>query len=237
MAPYRRVVLKISGEYLSDGTEALAHEKIRTLTEEIVAAKKLGTEISIVIGGGNLFRGHTYNGRDSGFMRTDADKMGMLATAINAIALRSVLESRGTDTVVLSAISIEGIADRFSISRCENALESGKIVIFCCGTGNPFFSTDSAAALRACELRADVLLKATNVDGVYDRDPRQFADAKRFSRITYQEVLQKELHVMDLTAFILCMENGIPIRIFNGTVDGSLAQIVAGKDFGTLIEK
>ena len=236
MSAYKRVVLKISGEYLSDGNATFAHPRIDSLVKEIIAVKDLGTQLSIVIGGGNVFRGHTYNGRDSGFIRTDADKMGMLATAINAIALRSVLDTCGVDTTIMSSIGIEGIANRFSISDCDAALDSGKVVIFCCGTGNPFFSTDSAAALRACELHADILLKATNVDGIYDRDPHQFADAKKFTRLTYQEVLQNVIHVMDLTAFVLCMENAIPIRVFNGAEPGMIVKAASGSEIGTIIE-
>jgi uridylate kinase len=205
------------------------------LTKQAVALHALGIELSIVVGGGNIFRGQPYHGRHSGFIRTDADKMGMLATAINALALRSTLETHGVNTLVQSSVAIEGMVDRFSTHNTELALKSGKIVIFCCGTGNPFFSTDSAAALRACELHADILLKATTVDGVYDSDPRKNMHAKKFDRLSYRDVLDKNLNVMDLTAFILCMENSIPIRIFSGQGDGEIVRAIHDPSIGTFI--
>lgn len=211
------------------------HELLGLLIKQVVAVNALGIELSIVIGGGNIFRGHTYNGRESGFMRTDADQMGMLATAINALALRSTLETQGIHTLVQSSIAIESIAPRFSLDDTECALKSRKIVIFCCGTGNPFFSTDSAAALRACELRADILLKATTVDGIYDCDPRKNSNAKKFDRLSYGEVLEKNLKVMDLTALILCMENKIPIRVFSGQKDGEIIRAIQDPSLGTFI--
>ncbi|MDR0418388.1 MAG: UMP kinase [Puniceicoccales bacterium] len=234
---YKRVVLKISGESLrrNDSTITIDHGFLDSLADQAVAVHGLGIEFSIVIGGGNIFRGQTYHGRNSGFMRTDADKMGMLATAINALALRSALEARGVNAIIQSSIAIEGIADRFSIQNTELALKSGKIVIFCCGTGNPFFSTDSAAALRACELHADILLKATTVDGIYDCDPHRNAQAKKLDRLSYREALDKNLNVMDLTAFVLCMENGIPIRVFSGLRDGEIVKAIHDPSLGTFI--
>lgn len=213
------------------------HDVLEALGKQIIAIHALGVELSIVIGGGNIVRGQTYHGRQSGFIRTDADKMGMLATAINALALRSTLESLGAEAVVLSAIAIEGIADRFSLPAAEQALRFKKIVIFCCGTGHAFFSTDTAAALRACELRADILLKATTVDGVYDRDPKINPRAKKFDRLSYREVLEKNLNAMDLTAFVLCMENNIPIRIFSGLGDGEIIAAIRDPSVGTFIGK
>ncbi|MDR1303482.1 MAG: UMP kinase [Puniceicoccales bacterium] len=236
-ATYSRVVLKISGESVRRNSEdsTIDHDALGALCKQIIAIRDLGVELSVVIGGGNIIRGQTYHGRQSGFIRTDADKMGMLATAINALALRSTLESLGAEAVVQSAVAIEGIADRFSLPAAEEALKFKKIVIFCCGTGNAFFSTDTAAALRACELRADILLKATAVDGVYDRDPKNYPHAKKFDRLSYGEVLEKNLNAMDLAAFVLCMENNIPIRIFSGLGDGGIAAAVRDPSIGTFI--
>jgi uridylate kinase len=211
------------------------HDALGALCKQIIAINALGVELSIVIGGGNIVRGQTYHGRQSGFIRTDADKMGMLATAINTLALRSTLESLGAEVVVQSSVAIEGIADRFCPSTAERALKLKKIVIFCCGTGNPFFSTDTAAALRACELRADVLLKATTVDGVYDCDPKSYPHAKKFDRLSYRDVLEKNLNAMDLTAFVLCMENNIPVRIFSGLGEGGIVAAIRDPSMGTFI--
>jgi uridylate kinase len=211
------------------------HGLLDSLAQQIVAVHALGIELSIAIGGGNIFRGQPYHGRDVRFIRTDADKMGMLATAINAIALRSALETHGINTLVQSSVAIESIVDRFSIHNAKLALKSGKIVIFCCGTGNPFFSTDSAAALRACELHADILLKASTVDGIYDCDPHKNIHAKKFDRLSYQEILEKNLNAMDLTAFVLCMENNIPIRIFSGQRDGEIVAAIQDPSIGTFI--
>jgi uridylate kinase len=211
------------------------HDVLEALCKQIIAINALGVELSLVIGGGNIVRGQTYHGRQSGFIRTDADKMGMLATAINALALRSTLESHGAGVVVQSAVAIEGITDRFSSPAAEQALKFKKIVIFCCGTGNPFFSTDTAAALRACELRADILLKATTVDGVYDCDPKSHPHAKKFDRLSYREVLEKNLNAMDLTAFVLCMENNIPIRIFSGLGESGIVAAIRDPSIGTFI--
>jgi uridylate kinase len=229
--------LKIIGELIHENSRnlAISHELLEALCKQIIAIYGLGVELSVVIGGGNIFRGHTYNGRNSGFMRTDADKMGMLATTINALALRSILENHGIDTIIQSAVAIEGIVNRFSILDSDQALKSRKIVIFCCGTGNPFFSTDSAAALRACELHADILLKATTVDGIYDDDPHKNPNAKKFDCLSYGKVLEKNLKVMDLTAFVLCMENNIPIRIFSGQREGEMVKAVQNQSLGTFI--
>jgi uridylate kinase len=213
------------------------HDVLEALCKQLIAINALGVELSIVIGGGNIFRGQTYHGRHSGFPRTDADKMGMLATAINGLALRSALESRGVEAIVQSSLAIEGIADRFSLEGAERALKLKKIVIFCCGTGNAFFSTDTAAALRACELGADILLKATTVDGVYDCDPHKNPKAKKFDRLSYGEVLEKNLNAMDLTAFVLCMENDMPIRIFSGQKEGEIVGAIRDHSIGTFIGK
>ncbi|MDR2812611.1 MAG: UMP kinase [Puniceicoccales bacterium] len=234
---YKRIVLKVSGELLRKNASAITIDRrlLDSLIQQIIAVHALGIELAIVIGGGNIFRGQVCHGRNSGFMRIDADKMGMLATTINAIALRSSLESYGIDAIIQSSIAIEGIADHFSIHTAELALKLKRIVIFCCGTGNPFFSTDSAAALRACELHADILLKATTVDGVYDCDPHKNIHAQRLDRLSYRTVLEKNLNVMDLTAFILCMENNIPIRVFSGQRDNAIVGAVQNPSLGTFI--
>ncbi|MDR2807244.1 MAG: UMP kinase [Puniceicoccales bacterium] len=236
-AVYKRVVLKISGESIRENNadQIIAHALLHALGQQIIAIYELGIELAIVIGGGNIFRGHTYNGRHSGLTRTNADKMGMLATTINAIALSDILETYGIDVLIQSAIAIEGIVPRFSIDVSDRALKSGKIVIFCCGTGNPFFSTDSAAALRACELRADILLKATTIDGVYDDDPYKNTHAQKFKQLSYEEVLKRNLNVMDQTAFVLCMENHIPIRIFSIKNPNGIADVFQDLSVGTFI--
>ncbi|MDR2200543.1 MAG: UMP kinase [Puniceicoccales bacterium] len=234
---YRRIVLKIGGEFLCEGTSGatIVPERLQSLCQQIVTIRNLGVELAIVVGGGNIFRGHTYNDRDSGFRRNDADKMGMLATAINALALRSYLEDIAIPCVVQSALALEGITPHFSVQDSLRALQSGRIVLLCCGTGNPFFSTDSAAALRACELEADILLKATKVDGVYDCDPFKNPDAKKFPKLSFREVLEKNLQIMDRTALVLCMENNIPIRIFSSQRSGGIAEAVENISLGTLI--
>ncbi|MDR1591027.1 MAG: UMP kinase [Puniceicoccales bacterium] len=234
---YKRVVLKISGESLRGNENTIDRGLLDALAQQIVTVHAFGIELAIVIGGGNIFRGQSYHGRNSGFVRTNADKMGMLATAINALALQSVLEIHGISAIIQSSVAIEGIADRFSFHNTELALKSGKIVIFCCGTGNPFFSTDSAAALRACELHADILLKASTVDGIYDCDPHKNICAQKFDRLSYQEVLEKNLNAMDLTAFVLCMENNIPIRIFSGQRNGEIVSAIQDPSLGTFIGK
>jgi uridylate kinase len=212
------------------------HGQLEVLCREVFAPiHGLKIQLGIVLGGGNIFRGHTYNGRNSGFNRNDADRMGMLATAINAIALRSALAGHAIEALIQSSMAIEGAADRFSLDTTEKALNSGKMVIFCGGTGHPYFSTDSAAALRACELQADALLKASTVDGIYDCDPRKNSNARKFDRLTYREVLEKNLHVMDLTALTLCMENHIPIRVFSGQGTGEIFRAIQDPLRGTFI--
>jgi uridylate kinase len=230
-------MLKISGELFRESSSitAITHQSLKLITKQILMICELGIELGIIVGGGNIFRGHTYNGRGSGFTRVDADKMGMLATAINALGLRDALEREGVSTFIQSALSIEGIISRFSIYDTEQALRSGKVVIFCCGTGNPCFSTDSAAALRAYEIGADILLKASTVDGVYDSDPRKNLHAKGFKEVSYQEVLERKLRIMDLTAFVICMENGIPIRIFSGQKEDGIIEAIRDPSIGTFI--
>ena len=233
---YKRVLLKISGEILkgTDGS-TVDYSKLKSLCDEISTCVKEGIQVAVVIGAGNIYRGHTYNGRHLDFERVDADKMGMIATIINALALQSYFERQGFSTLLQSSFDVEGICSRFSKSDSLKAMNEGSIIIFCGGTGNPFFSTDSAAALRACELGVDILLKATNVDGIYDSDPHQNPDAKKFEKISYSEVLNKKIQVMDLTALVLCMENGIPLRVFDVNQKGNIEKAIHGEFLGTFV--
>ena len=234
---YRRVLLKISGEMLSGDNTTIDQDKISALCREILKCYKNGTQLALVIGAGNIFRGHTYNGKSYQFDRVDADKMGMISTVVNALALQAQLDVLGAQTLLQSSFTIEGICDRFNKKTALEAMNDGKIIIFCGGTGNPFFSTDSAAALRACELGVDVLLKGTNVDGVYDSNPKTNKNAKKFDTLTYHDAIEKNLKVMDQTAFVICMENAIPMRIFNVHVDGNIERVINGEAIGTLLEK
>jgi len=204
------------------------------LAEEIKEVQALGVQIAIVIGGGNIFRGGPATER--GMDRTTADYMGMLATVINALALQDALERSGVFTRVLTAIEMHEIAEPYIRRRAIRHLEKGRIVIFAAGTGNPYFTTDTAASLRALEIQADVILKATKVDGVYDKDPMTHADAKRFGKLTYLEVLEKGLKVMDTTAISMCMDNKLPIIVFNLFKEGNLKQVIQGAPLGTLVK-
>ncbi len=232
--PFQRVLLKLSGEVLkgskSYGIDLAALQKI---SDDIKRVYRLGTEIAVVIGGGNIFRGIPESAK--GMDRANADYMGMLATVMNSLAMQEALERDGIPTRVLSAIQMPQIAEQYIRRRAMRHLEKKRVVIFAAGTGNPFFSTDTAAALRAQEINAEVILKATKVDGVYDKDPVTHADAKRFIELTYQEVLARELRVMDLTAIALCMENSMPIVVFDLNVKGNIFKAVTGKKIGTFI--
>ncbi len=231
---YRRVLLKLSGEALGDpqsnGIDAV---RVADMAEQISEVRQLGIEVVIVIGGGNIFRG--VSGSEKGIERATADYMGMLATVINALALQDALDRRGVATRVQSAITMTQIAEPFIRRRAVRHLEKGRVVIFAAGTGNPYFSTDTAAALRANEIGAEVILKATKVDGIYDSDPKKNAKAKRFARITYLEALQKQLKVMDSTAFSLCMDNKMPIIVFDLFKPHNLKRVVLGEEVGTLV--
>ena len=222
---YRRVLLKISGEALiGEQTFGIDVNVSRSVAEEIKQVHDLGIQVAVVVGGGNIFRGIS---KSAGNMdRSSADYIGMLATVMNAVVLQDALETTGIQTRVLSAIDIPQLAEPFIRRRAIRHLEKGRIVIFAAGTGNPFFSTDSAAALRALEIKADVILKATKVDGVYSADPMKDASATRFDCITYQEVLEKQLKVMDASAISLCMENNLPIVVFNMRKPGNIARVV-----------
>jgi uridylate kinase len=222
---YRRVLLKISGEALmGEQTFGIDVDIARSVAEEVKQVHDLGIQIAVVVGGGNIFRGLS---KSAGKMdRSSADYIGMLATVMNAVVLQDALEKTGIQTRVLSAIHIPQLAEPFIRRRAIRHLEKGRIVIFAAGTGNPFFSTDSAAALRALEIKAEVILKATKVDGVYSADPMKDATATRFDCITYQEVLEKQLKVMDAPAISLCMDNNLPIVVFNMRTAGNIARVV-----------
>jgi len=222
---FRRVLLKISGEALiGDQSFGIDVKVARSVAEEIKQVHSLGVEVAVVVGGGNIFRGVSTSAGNMD--RSSADYIGMLATVMNAVVLQDALETIGVQTRVLSAIDIPQLAESFIRRRAIRHLEKGRIVIFAAGTGNPFFSTDSAAALRALEIKADVILKATKVDGVYSADPMKDSTATRFDCITYQEVLEKQLKVMDASAISLCMDNDLPIIVFNMRKSGNIARVV-----------
>jgi len=231
---YRRVLLKLSGEALSgDQGFGIDTETLDYVCREIVAVAGLGVEIAVVIGGGNFFRG--VRAEESGIERAAADYMGMLATVINAIALQQALQKLGVEARVQSAIPISPVSEPYVRERAIKHLRNGRVVIFAAGTGNPFFTTDTAASLRAVETGAEVLVKATQVDGVYDADPKQNPDAVRYHRLSYSQALDKQLKVMDATAFALCQEHNIPLRVFTMSRPGSFERLVRGEDVGTLV--
>jgi len=235
-AKYRRILLKLSGEVLRDNAtgECLADSVLADMAKQIKAIRQLGVQVGVVIGGGNIFRG--LKGQDRGFGRAHGDNMGMLATMINSLALQSALEAKGQSTRLQSAIKMEQIAEPFIRRRAVRHLEKGRIVIFGAGTGNPYFTTDTAASLRAIEIEADVILKGTRVDGIYTADPEKDKKAKKYDRITFDEAYDKGLSVMDLTAFTLCRENNLPIIVFDMNKRGNLRKVVAGEKVGTLVE-
>jgi uridylate kinase len=234
---YKRVVLKLSGEALREkgSRENISPQIVQELAKQIVEVKKLGIELAIVIGGGNIWRGLTAS--HGGMNRTTADYMGMLATVINGLALMSALEDLGLTVRVQTAIEMNNVAEPFILRRATRHLSVGHIVIFVAGTGNPFFSTDTTAALRANEIGADVILKATKVDGVYDKDPVKFPDAVRYEHLTYGEALAKRLQVMDSTAFSLCMDNKMPIIVFDMTKPDNIPLALRGEKVGTLVSE
>ncbi len=231
---YRRVLLKLSGEALMGGRSfGIDPDIVQAIAAEIRDVVKLGVQIGVVVGGGNIFRG--VEGSARGMERTQADNMGMLATVINSLAIQSVLESLGVRCRVQTAIEMREVAEPFIRRRATRHLEKGRVVIFAAGTGNPYFTTDTAAALRAAEIQADVILKATKVDGIYDKDPMKHADAKMYKKISYTETLAKNLKVMDATAVSLCRENNIPIRVFNIGKKGNIKSVICGKTVGTIV--
>ncbi|RMH55261.1 MAG: UMP kinase [Candidatus Hydrogenedentota bacterium] len=231
---YRRILLKLSGEALQgDRRYNIDPTIVDALADEIAQAHRLGIQIAVVIGGGNIFRGAS--AAALGIDRVTGDMMGMLATVINALALQNGLEHKGVPTRVLTAIEMRQIAELFIKRRAVRHLEKGRIVIFAAGTGNPYFSTDTAAALRANEISADIILKGTKVDGIYDSDPIENADATRFESISFQEVLLRDLKAMDSTATSLCRENSLPILVFDITKSGNIVRILKGETVGTLV--
>lgn len=232
---YRRIVLKLSGEALREpgSKDNISPQIVNQMAQEIKEVQALGVQVAVVIGGGNIWRGLAASHR--GMNRTTADYMGMLATVINGMALMSGLEDIGLTTRVQTAIEMNNVAEPFILRRALHHLEKGHVVIFVAGTGNPFFSTDTTAALRANEIGADAILKATKVDGIYDADPKTNPDAKKYDHITYSEALQRRLQVMDSTAFSLCMDNKMPIVVFNMADSGNIKRAVMGEPVGTLV--
>lgn len=231
---YKRVLLKLSGEALMGDKEfGIDNARLKQYAEQIKEVAELGIELGIVIGGGNIFRG--VQAEEGGMDRTHGDYMGMLATMINAMALQSALESIGLDSRLISAIEMKQIAEPYIRRRAVRHLEKGRIVIFGAGTGNPYFTTDSAASLRAIEIEADVIIKGTRVDGVYTKDPEKYDDAEKYDHISFDDVYSKGLNVMDMTAFTLCKENNLPIIIFDINKTGNLKKIILGQEIGTIV--
>jgi uridylate kinase len=232
---YKRVLLKLSGEALMGNKQfGIDHDRLDQYADEIKEAVESGAQIAIVIGGGNIFRG--VQGAAGGIERTQGDYMGMLATMINSMALQSALEEKGVHTRLQSAIKMEQIAEPFIRRRAVRHLEKGRVVIFGAGTGNPYFTTDTAASLRAVEIEADVILKGTRVDGIYTEDPEKNPDATRYDKVSFNEVYEKGLSVMDMTAFTLCNENKLPIIVFDMNKPGNLNKVLQGEQVGTLVE-
>ena len=232
---YARVLLKISGEaFCQPGGYGIDGDELELIAAEIAAAAGLGTQLAVVVGGGNIIRGGQLASQGQ-INQATADYMGMLGTAINGLALKERLDEFGHPARVLSALNLTSVAENFIRGRAVRHLEKGRVVIFICGTGNPFFTTDTAAALRATEIGADVLLKATKVDGIYDKDPNEHADARRFDQLTFRRALEMRLQIMDLSAFNMCMEHNIPIVVFNMKQRGHIAEVVSGRAHGTRV--
>ncbi len=233
---YNRILLKLSGEVLSGDSKSVIDGNIlKYFSKEIKSIFDLGVEIAIVIGGGNIYRGAENISSENEIDRTDGDYMGMLATVINSIALKNSFEANGIPTRVMSALDINKVVEPFVLKKALRHLNKGRVVIFCAGTGHPYFSTDTAAALRSIEIDADILLKGTKVDGVYDSDPEKNENAKKYDTLSYLDVLNDNLKVMDLSAITLCKENSMPINVFNFKNSGSLKKILVGEHKGTKI--
>lgn len=234
-SPNKRILLKVSGEaFCKPDGFGIDGEELEILAREIISAKQTGVEIAVVVGGGNIIRGARL-AREGHIPQATADYMGMLGTVINGLALKEMLEKLGQHTRVLTAINLTAVAEPFIRGRAIRHLEKGRIVILAAGTGNPFFTTDTCAALRAVEINAQMLLKGTKVDGVYDKDPHVHDDAKRYERITFQQAIEQKLRVMDVSAFSMCMEHDIPIVVFNLKKPGHVSAILAGEQHGTLV--
>ncbi|MFI3314729.1 MAG: UMP kinase [Rikenellaceae bacterium] len=232
---YKRILLKLSGESLMGSDKyGINSSVLNSYALQIRDAVESGAQVAIVIGGGNIFRG--LSGAAKGFDRVNGDQMGMLATVINSLALESALKGARVKVKLMTAISMSPIGEIFSKSKAIDALEAGSVVIVAAGTGNPFFTTDTASALRAIELEADVMFKGTRVDGIYTADPEKFADAVKFDEITFEEVMQRELKVMDITAFALCKENKLPLVVFNMDIEGNLMKVITGENIGTVVK-
>jgi uridylate kinase len=233
---YRRILLKLSGEALcgEDGGFGIRLETLQRVAGEVAELRRMGVEVGVVVGGGNIFRG--LKGASAGMDRSQSDYMGMLATVINALALQDALEKAGAPTRVMTALEIRQVAEPYIRRRAMRHLEKGYIVIFAAGTGNPFFSTDTAAALRAAEIGAQALFKATKVEGIYDRDPARHEGAQMFARISYDRFLADRIGVMDSTAVTLCRENRLPIRVFKLTTRGNILRVCKGEEIGTIVE-
>jgi uridylate kinase len=235
MAAYKRVLLKLSGESLmGDKDFGLDPKMLQQYAAEVKTAVDAGIEVAIVIGGGNIYRG--MNEAETGIERAQGDYMGMLATVINGVALQSILEKVGLKTRLLTAIKMEQIAEAYIRRRAIRHLEKGRVVIFGAGTGNPFFTTDTAGSLRAVEIDADVILKGTRVNGIYTADPEKDKNATRYEKITFTEVIAKNLKVMDMTAFTLCQENNLPIIVFDMNTPGNLLKVLQGENIGTIVQ-
>lgn len=233
-SPYRRILLKLSGEaLLGDGDFGIDPLILQRIAAEIIAVQELGVEVGVVIGGGNIFRGAGLS--EAGMDRVTGDHMGMLATMINALALQDAIERIDGDARVMSALQIHQISEDYIRRRAVRHLQKGRVTIFSAGTGNPFFTTDTAAALRAIEIDADLLIKATKVDGVYSADPIKDKNAQRYSEVSFDQVLNDKLQVMDATAIVMCRDNGLSIRVFDLNTEGALVQLVGGSDIGTLV--
>ena len=232
---YKRVVLKISGESFSkEGIPGIDPDELNNIARQIADAAKLGTEIAVVVGGGNMIRGAELATR-VGIAQATADYMGMLGTVINALALKEAIEKQGQPARVMSALDVEAVAEPFIRARALRHFEKGRVLILAAGTGNPFFTTDTCAALRAIELEADILLKATKVDGIYSSDPMKDSNAIKYNTITFTEAMNEQLGVMDLTALSMCMEHQLPIIVFNFKTDGNICKVIGGTDIGTLV--
>ena len=232
---YKRVLLKISGEgFCHEGGFGIEGPELENIARQCVEVAKMGVQLAVVVGGGNFIRGATFSEKGH-IPRATADYMGMLATVLNALALQETMEKFGQPTRVLSAISVHAVAEPFIRRRAVRHLEKGRVVVLAAGTGNPFFTTDTCAALRATEIEADVLLKATKVDGIYTSDPKKNKDARLYENVTYEEVLRDELKVMDLTAITMCKQQKLPLVVFNLKTPGNIARVVRGENVGTRI--
>ena len=233
---HKRILLKLSGEALmGDDAFGINRNTIVRMVGEVAEVTRLGVQVAVVIGGGNIFRGVA--GGAEGMDRATADYMGMLATVMNSLALADAMDKQGVTARVMSAIDIQQVVEPYVRPKALQYLEEGKVVVFAAGTGNPFFTTDTAAALRAMEIGAEILLKATKVDGVYDKDPRKHADARRYAQVTFTDALKQDLGVMDATAFALCRDNELPMNVFDMTKAGNIQRVVCGEDVGTRIVK